>query len=153
LLEGTNVSEGRGTATPFESIGAPWIDAYRLADALNDLALPGVRFRPVFFCPSSSKYVGQTCQGAYVHVTDRQAFRPLGVGLHVARTIRHLWPQDFGWLETSWEGRPPHFDLLIGNGWVRREIDHGQSVDNIIAQWQGTLEQFNMQRQEYMLYG
>jgi uncharacterized protein YbbC (DUF1343 family) len=153
LLEGTNISDGRGTATPFESIGAPWIDAYRLADALNDLTLPGVRFRPMFFCPSSSKYVGQTCQGVYVHVTDRQSFRPLGTGLHVIHTIRHLWPQDFSWLETSWEGRPPHFDLLIGNGWVRRWIDQGQSVVDIIARWQETLEGFDALRQRHVLYG
>jgi uncharacterized protein YbbC (DUF1343 family) len=152
LLEGTNVSEGRGTATPFESVGAPWIDAYPLASALNDLALPGVRFRPVYFVPSSNKYVGQTCQGVYVHVTDRQAFRPLSVGLHVIHTIRHGWHREFAWLETSWEGRPPHFDLLIGNGWVRRWIDQGQSVDSMVAQWQGTLEQFDVQRERYVLY-
>lgn len=153
LLEGTNISEGRGTATPFESIGAPWIDAHRLADTLNDLALPGVRFRPTFFVPSSSKHRGQTCQGTYVHVTNRQAFRPLCTGLHIIHTIRNLWPQEFAWLETSWEGYPPHFDLLIGNGWVRRAIDQGQSVADIIARWQEPLAEFDALRQRYVLYG
>jgi uncharacterized protein YbbC (DUF1343 family) len=152
LLEGTNVSCGRGTATPFESIGAPWIDGYRLASALNDLCLPGVRFRPTFFTPSASKYVGQTCQGVYLHVMDREAFRPLCAGLHLVSAIRALWPDAFSWRETSWEGRPPHFDLLIGNGWVREWVDEGRPVGEIAARWQPALEQFEALRRRYLLY-
>ncbi len=152
LLEGTNVSAGRGTATPFEAIGAPWIDAYRLVDALNDLDLAGVRFRPVFFAPSASKYAGQTCQGVYLHVVDRARFRPLRSGLHVLSTIRSLFPDAFAWLGTSWEGRPPHFDLLMGNGWVREWIDAGRPVDEVVARWQDELARFDALRQKYILY-
>jgi beta-N-acetylhexosaminidase len=152
LLEGTNVSCGRGTATPFESIGAPWIDGHRLASALNDLSLPGVRFRPTFFTPSASQYAGQTCQGVYLHVLDREAFRPLCAGLHVVSTIVALWPTPFEWRETSWEGRPPHFDLLIGNGWVRECVDEGCSVAEIAARWQTALGQFEALRRQYLLY-
>jgi uncharacterized protein YbbC (DUF1343 family) len=153
LLEGTNVSAGRGTATPFELIGAPWIDAYRLCTALNDLSLPGVRFRPASFRPWADKHAEVTCQGVYLHVLDRETFRPLSTGLHLLSVLHSLWPQAFKWLGTSWEGRPPHFDLLIGNGWVREWIDEGRPVDKIIAQWSGTLAQFAEQRQPHLLYG
>jgi uncharacterized protein YbbC (DUF1343 family) len=152
LLEGANVSCGRGTATPFESIGAPWIDAYRLASALNDVRLPGVRFRPTHFTPSASKYAGQTCQGVYLHVMDRETFRPLCAGLHIVSAIAALWPDTFEWRGTSWEGRPPHFDLLIGNGWVRDEIDDARPVDEIAARWQTALDRFEALRRHYLLY-
>jgi len=152
LLEGTNVSCGRGTATPFEGIGAPWIDAYRLADAMNALDLPGVRFRPIWFTPTASKWAGETCQGVFLHVTERAVFRPLRTGLHLLSTLRRLWPTDLAWLPTSWEGRPPHFDLLIGNGWVRPQIDAGRPVDEMIAEWQDSLQRFEENRKLYFLY-
>jgi uncharacterized protein YbbC (DUF1343 family) len=153
LLEGTNVSAGRGTATPFELVGAPWIDAYHLSAALNDEHLPGVRFRPASYIPWSAKHEGATCHGVYLHVLDREAFRPLSAGLHVVSTLRSLWPRAFEWLRTSREGRPPHFDLLIGNGWARSWIDEGRPVDEISAQWEDTLAQFGHLRGPYLLYG
>jgi len=152
LLEGTNVSAGRGTATPFESIGAPWIDGYRLASALYDQSLPGVRFRPTFFVPSASKYQGETCQGVFVHVMDRDTFRPLRTGLHVLSTIRRLWPDEFAWRKTGSDGRPPHFDTLIGNGWVRERIEAGRAVAEIVASWQEELARFDELRRKYILY-
>ena len=152
LLEGTNVSAGRGTATPFESIGAPWIEGHRLASALNGLSLPGVRFRPATFCSSAQKYKGQTCEGVALHVTDREVFRPLRAGLHVVSAIQRLWPDAFRWLETSWEGRPPHFDLLIGNGWVRQSLDQACPVDEIVARWQGASGSFDALWSKYALY-
>jgi uncharacterized protein YbbC (DUF1343 family) len=152
LLEGTNLSEGRGTATPFECLGAPWIDGPRLAEALNELHLPGVRFRPTSFIPSASKHRGKTCHGVYLHVMDRDAFRPLQAGLHILSTLLRLWPECFSWLGTSWEGRLPHFDLLIGNGWVRDGLDKGARVSEIVARWQEELTQFSSQRERYYLY-
>src|SRR5438093_8140115 len=83
-IEGTNISVGRGTDTPFEQIGAPWIDGVQLAAALNDRTIPGVRFYAVRFTPASSKYAGQECQGVFIVVTDREALRPVRVGLEVA---------------------------------------------------------------------
>ncbi len=151
LLEGTNVSEGRGTATPFKCLGAPWIDGHRLSAALNERDLPGVRFRPVVFTPCASKHKGQACEGVYLHVTDREAFRPLRTGLHIIAAIRELWPQEFSWLGTSWEGRPPHFDLLIGNGWVRQELEAGRPVSEVVARWQGELSEFLVRRRRYLL--
>jgi uncharacterized protein YbbC (DUF1343 family) len=152
LLEGTNLSEGRGTATPFECMGAPWVDGPRLADALNELRLPGVRFRPTSFTPSASKHKGETCHGVYLHVMDRRSFAPLQTGLHILSTLVQLWPKDFCWLGTSWEGRHPHFDLLIGNGWVRDRLDKGAPVSEIVAHWKEELLQFSSQRQRYSLY-
>jgi uncharacterized protein YbbC (DUF1343 family) len=93
-----------------------------------------------------------TCQGVYLHVVDREAFRPLSAGLHLVSTLRSLWPQAFAWLGTSREGRLPHFDLLIGNGWVRSWIDEGRPVDEIIAQWEDALAQFGHLRGPYLLY-
>jgi uncharacterized protein YbbC (DUF1343 family) len=152
LLEGTNVSCGRGTATPFELIGAPWIDRYQLATVLNDVGLPGVRFRPASFIPWSSKHQGSTCHGVYLHVTDRDAFRPLLAGLYILATIRAWWPVEFEWLGTSWEGHPPHFDLLIGNGWVREWIDAGRQVNDVAARWDTIRAQFEEHRRPYLLY-
>jgi uncharacterized protein YbbC (DUF1343 family) len=152
LMEGTNVSEGRGMETPFECLGAPWIDGHRLASALNDLALPGVRFRPTTFKPWTSKHAGETCQGVFLHVTDRQVFRPLPAGLHILSAIRSLWPETFRWRESSWEGRPAHFDLLIGNRWVREQLDAGCPVDEIVSSWQEALSQFDALRRQVFLY-
>ncbi len=152
LLEGTNVSAGRGTATPFELLGAPWIDGHRLADALNARSLPGVRFRPTFFTPSAAKYAGQTCGGVFLHVLDRSVWRPLQTGLHIIAAIRALWPSDSRWLESSWEGRPAHLDLLIGNGWVRKQLDAGVAIEQITERWQNALARFNKLAQKYFLY-
>src|SRR5262249_52921295 len=90
LIEGTNISEGRGTARPFEYIGAPYIHAEQLAQALNRLDLPGVRFRPVYFVPTFSKYQGELCSGVHVYVTDRDQLRPVEVGLHIIQQIMAL---------------------------------------------------------------
>jgi uncharacterized protein YbbC (DUF1343 family) len=157
LIEGTNVSEGRGTATPFECLGAPWIDGYALSDALNECALNacalhGVRFRPTSFCPSASKYAGEVCHGVYLHVTDRLTFRPLTTGLYILSVLSQLWPESFKWLGTSWEGRRPHFDLLIGNDWVRPALGQGTPVEELTARWQDDLVRFRTQRQPYLLY-
>jgi uncharacterized protein YbbC (DUF1343 family) len=152
LLGGTNLSRGLGTTTPFECVGAPWIDGHRLAAALNDLALPGVRFRPTTFAPWTSIYAGQACQGVYVHVLDREIFRPVRAGLHIVSAARHLWPDAFSWRPSSGDGRPPHFDLLVGNGWVREGIDAGQPVDEVVARWQADLSGFDELRQQFLLY-
>jgi len=103
LLEGTNLSEGRGTTRPFELFGAPWIDGPRLAAALNDRRLPGVHFREAAFEPGFQKYAGQTCRGAQLHVSDRAAFRPLRTGLEILRLVREMYPRDFTWKQPPYE--------------------------------------------------
>ncbi|RPI86574.1 MAG: DUF1343 domain-containing protein [Chloroflexi bacterium] len=152
FLEGTNLSEGRGTALPFEVAGAPWLDGSSLAQALNALALPGVRFRPVSFVPSSSKHKDETCQGIQVHVTDRSSFEPLTTGLHLIAECQAQAPQKFAFLDSSWEGGKPHFDLLAGSDDIRLGLEAGKPVEDIVQEWTAFVESFNMVRQKYLLY-
>ncbi|MGQ9841682.1 MAG: exo-beta-N-acetylmuramidase NamZ family protein [Anaerolineae bacterium] len=152
FIEGTNLSEGRGTALPFEVVGAPWLDGHALAHALNQLALPGVRFRPTQFEPAASKHAGQMCQGVQIHVTDRAAFRPVEAGLHVVAACRAQAPERFTFLSTSWEGRPPHFDLLAGNATIREGLAAGVPVAELTAGWPAIAAEFEERRQPHLLY-
>ena len=153
LVEGTTLSEGRGTALPFEVVGAPWLDGDRLARTLNGLRLPGVRFRPVRFTPTDSKHAHSACDGVQWHVLDRAEFRPVVAGVHVVAAIRSQHPDHFEFLATSWEGRPPHFDLLMGNARVRAGLELGVSVEELTADWPAVAEQFRRRRHPYLLYG
>ena len=148
LLEGTNVSEGRGTTRPFETLGAPWVDARALAKRLDAMNLAGVRFRPTWFTPSFSKHAGQTCAGVQLHVTDRAAFRPVRTGIAVLKALHDQHPEDFAFLP----GDPPFFDHLAGVPWLREAIMRGDSVEAIEARWAPALEQFRAVRQRYLLY-
>ncbi|MCL6511413.1 MAG: DUF1343 domain-containing protein [Anaerolineae bacterium] len=158
LVEGTNLSEGRGTALPFEVVGAPWLDAHDLAQALNALALPGVRFRPAHFTPAASKHAGQRCHGVQVHVLARDSFWPTRVGVHLVAACRALAPDRFAFLPASWEGdtpeerRRPHFDLLMGNATVRSGIEAGTAVADLVASWRAAEDDFQRQRRPYLLY-
>ncbi len=145
LIEGTNLSEGRGTALPFEVIGAPWLDGGQLAELMNSQTLPGIRFRTVQFIPSTSKWQGQCCIGVQLHVTNRNKLRPVTVALHTIATIQQLHPTKFEW-------RLPHFDHLMGTDTVREELDKGTAVDDIIASWTAELAQFQTQNQSIHLY-
>jgi len=152
LAEGANLSEGRGTALPFEVVGAPWLDGYELAQTLNRLDLPGVRFRPTRFAPSASKYAGQSCSGVQVHVTDRDAFRPVATGLHLLAACRAQRPDCFEFLPTSWEGRPPHFDLLAGTPRLRQGLEAGEPVETLVREWTGDVACFERTRRACLLY-
>jgi uncharacterized protein YbbC (DUF1343 family) len=152
FVEGTNLSEGRGTALPFEICGAPWLDGYRLAQALNDLGLPSVRFRPVQFEPSASKHAGQLCQGIQVHGIDRRQLRAVEAGLQVIAACRSQAPERFQFLPTSWEGQPPHFDLLAGGPAVREGLIAGEPVRALAAGWTADLAAFAKTRQRYLHY-
>lgn len=152
LIEGTNLSEGRGTTTPFELIGAPWLDASRLADDLNGRGLPAVYFRPATFVPTFSKHRETTCQGVHIHVLDREAVRPVRIGLHLLDACRRHAPGDFAWLPPS--GGGPHFiDLLAGTDRLRIDLDQGRDPDEIWQEWSAALEGFLPVRERYLLYG
>ena len=148
LFEGTNLSEGRGTTRPFETIGAPYIDAEALAARMNALALPGVRFRPVWFTPTFSKHAGVPCAGVQLHVVDRVAFRPVRTAVALLLAIRARHPDTFEFLP----GEPPFFDTLAGNGWLREAILEGQPLDAIEVRWQEDLRRFQALRAQYLLY-
>lgn len=152
LLEGTNISEGRGTTMPFEILGAPWLDGYTLARDLNALALPGVRFRPHVFTPMDAKYHNLRCGGVQVHVTDRNMFRPVAMGVHLLAALRAQDPERFEFLSTSWEGTPPHLDLLMGTPLVREGILNDIAPAEIIAAWTETAKMFRTSRAFDLVY-
>ncbi|MGQ9815061.1 MAG: exo-beta-N-acetylmuramidase NamZ family protein [Candidatus Roseilinea sp.] len=152
LVEGTNLSEGRGTPLPFQMIGAPWVDPDTLADALNQAGLPGVCFRPAHFTPLAGKWQGQVCGGVHIHAVEPGAFEPLEVGLTLIATVNRLWPRQFAWLPSSWEGAHPHFDLLMGNSWARAMLEEGRPVDKIVARAWSEAEPFACERQPFLLY-
>ncbi len=125
LIEGTNVSEGRGTTKPFELIGAPYINSDELAGKLNALRLPGVKFRAASFTPTFSKHAGKLSHGVEIYITDREEFKAVPTGLHIIKTIQDLYPGDFEFLAAN------NFNLLIGNGWVMSRIKEGSTVNEI----------------------
>ncbi len=151
LIEGTNLSEGRGSTLPFEVIGAPWVDGCILSEALNELGLEGVRFRPTYFSPYFSKHTGEICQGVQLHLTDLTRFQAIPTGIAIIQTVMRLCPQ-FQFLDTSWEGPHPHFDLLLGNSRVRQQILDGDPLEKITAPWTDSLAVFEQQRAPFLLY-
>lgn len=148
LIEGTNLSEGRGITRPFEIVGAPYVDAEALAEHMNALGLPGVRFRPSWFTPTFSKHAGELCGGVQLHVTDADAFRPVRTGIALLVALQALYPEAFAFLP----GERPFFDTLVGNTWVREAILAGQSAEEIEARWQPGLLEFERLRQRVLLY-
>ncbi|TYS63818.1 DUF1343 domain-containing protein [Bacillus infantis] len=151
LIEGTNVSEGRGTTKPFELIGAPFINADNLAQQLNSLNLKGVSFRAASFTPSISKHAGKLSHGIQIHITDPDEFEPVKTGLHIVKSIHDLYPEDFAFRAEDSRGIS-FFDQLIGNGWVREAIEEGKSVEWIESQRKDELKDFTKVRKDYLMY-
>ena len=153
LVEGTNLSEGRGTTKPFEYVGAPWIEAPEaLAHTLNALDLPGVRFRAVYFVPTFSKHQGQRCQGVHVYVTDRERFRPVETALHLLAQVKAAYGEHFGWREPWSPGGHYPIDLLSGGSLVREYLDASRPVPELVGAWQRGLQDFIALRAEYLRY-
>jgi uncharacterized protein YbbC (DUF1343 family) len=127
LFEATNVSEARGTTRPFELFGAPWIDSPELCDALNALKLPGVYFREHYFEPTFHKYAKQICNGAQIHVLDRESFLPFETAVQILRYLFHRYPNDFAWKAPpyEYEYKKLPIDILLGNGTFRKERIEG----------------------------
>ncbi len=154
LLEGTNLSEGRGTTRPFEIFGAPFIEPNRLCDHLSQLKLPGVRFRAVRFRPTFQKFKGVICGGCQIHVVDRAVFKPFLSGVAIIRAIRTMYPDQFRWrlppYEYEYEKLP--IDILAGCSRLRRMIDEGVELSEIEAYWKPDEESFADQRKPYLLY-
>jgi len=145
LVEGTNLSEGRGTTQPFEIVGAPWIDGLKLAKKLNAMGLRGVLFRPVAFAPTVSKFSGQVCQGVQLHLVDRDAFRPVFTAVSILREICQNYPEQF-------QFRMEHFDRLAGNDSLRKGLQEGLSAEAITSAWQADLKKFETDRKKFLLY-
>ena len=143
LLETTNVSVGRGTDTPFEVVGAPWIDGQQLAAFLNNRRIPGVRFVPVRFIPSGSVFKGETCSGINLIVTDRARFRPVLNGLEIATALRMLYPSQ--WKVDS------YLRLLVNADTLER-VKRGDAPEDIARSWVAGLEAFRSARSKVLLY-
>jgi uncharacterized protein YbbC (DUF1343 family) len=154
LVEGTNLSEGRGTTHPFELFGAPWLNSFKLADALNELDLPGVRFRPHYFLPTFQKHAGKMCGGVEMHVTDREIFEPFRTGLWCVKVARDQNPEKFDWRRETYEFVSDRLaiDLLAGSAAYREIVENGGDVDEWVASWQDELQDFAKARQDFLLY-
>ena len=157
LIEGTQLSEGRGTTRPFENFGAPYIDPHKLLQRIeSDLdQLPGVMFRPEFFQPMFQKHQGETCGGLQIHVTDRNQFKPLSTTIALLRAIAELYPNDFKWRTEPYEFVSDRLaiDLLYGNTALREIIfDDSFSLANLEESWQEELACFKEVRNNYLIY-
>ena len=149
MLAGTNATEGRGTTTPFTTVGAPYVNPLELADALDALHLDGLRFSPTHFIPAFSKYSGEVCGGVDIHVTDPRALRAVGLGLHLVRTLQALYPRDFAFRAPATPDGRWHIDLSTGNDTLRTTQ---RSAAEIYAAWQTDAESFQEETLLYRLY-
>ncbi|MEZ4863732.1 MAG: DUF1343 domain-containing protein [Caldilineaceae bacterium] len=155
LFEGTKLSEGRGTATPFQLISAPWLDAIAVAQTFNQLQLTGVLARSAQCIPCAGKYANQLCQGVMLHVLNAHEFRPVAAGLQLLWLISQQHPDEFQWLPYPTAANAPgygHFDRLIGRLDIRTALTATRTAPaDLIAQWT-TLPQWPTQVQPYLLY-
>jgi uncharacterized protein YbbC (DUF1343 family) len=154
LIEGTNLSEGRGTTRPFELCGAPWIDARALCSALREEALAGVSFRPAWFTPTFQKFAGQTCGGVQVHVLDRSVFQPVRTGLALLSLLRRFSGEQFGWRREPYEfvTDPPAIDLLFGSDRERLELEAGRTARELSQAWETEEAAFRERRRPFLIY-
>jgi uncharacterized protein YbbC (DUF1343 family) len=154
LLEGTNVSEGRGTTRPFELVGAPWVEPERFAASLGALGLPGVHFRPAHFEPTFHKHAQVGCGGVQVHVTNRRTFRPVEVGVVLLQAFLRANPDRFMWREPPYEYEYllQPIDILMGSSDMRERLAHDEDARDIAASWGPAVEEFEEIRRSFLLY-
>lgn len=154
LLEGTNLSEGRGTTRPFETFGAPFLEAHALAEKLQDQGLPGVQFRACHFEPTFQKHAGARCGGAQIHVTDRATFEPVRTAVTILQQAKALAPADFSWRDPpyEYETEKKPIDILWGSDALREGIDAGITADAILAGVGDEMRAFEELVEQYLLY-
>ena len=154
LVEGTELSEGRGTTRPFELSGAPWLDPHRLAKDLTAMALPGVAFRPVVYTPTFHKHASKPCGGVQLHVTQHELFRPYRTGVAFLKACHDQAPGQFRWREKAYEfvDQIPAIDLLAGGDDLRKGIEAGASLDELADRWPRAEGAFLDERAGYLLY-
>lgn len=153
-LEGTQMSEGRGTTRPFELVGAPYINSEEFAATLSSHDLPGVYFRSCVFVPTFQKHAGQACGGVQIHVIDREAFEPVITGIAIVKTAFDMYGEAFRWKDPPYEyeyDRNP-FDLIAGTPALREAIERRDSLPEIENSWRGPLREFEALREKFLLY-
>lgn len=154
LVEGTLLSEGRGTTKPFEQSGAPYLDANALAQGLNAMRLPGVHFRECWFEPTFHKFAGEQCGGVFLHVTDPLTFKPYKSGLAFLMAAQDLARSEFRWRTERYEfiDDIPAIDLLTGTNEVRETFDLGLPIGHVFERWREEEEEFRTARADFLLY-
>jgi len=153
-LEGTQMSEGRGTTRPFELIGAPYIDGTTYQRELDSYGFPGVQFRACSFQPTFQKHAGLACGGVQIHVTERKTFEPVSVGVAAVKVAHDLYSELFLWKEPPYEyvfDKQP-FDIISGTGALRGALERGDSLDMIVNSWKQNQSTFVATRDKYLLY-
>jgi len=154
LIEGTNLSEGRGTTRPFEICGAPWLDGTKLSRRMNDEKLPGVHFRGLAFRPTFQKHAGKDCGGVQMHVTDRKTFQPVRASLALLSAIREMSGEQFAWRTEIYEfvKDPIAIDLLFGSARERKHLEEKKPWRELLPAWEREEEQFKQRRHMSLLY-
>ena len=154
ILEGTNLSEGRGTTTPFEICGAPFIDPSQLKESLERKSLPGIYLREIFFQPTFHKWQNEVCGGLQIHITDPDAYKPYVTSLAIIQEIRELYPRAFSWRNPPYEYEKEKMpiDLITGNENIREGIEHNKDLQDLEASWKEELDQFREMAQHHFLY-
>jgi uncharacterized protein YbbC (DUF1343 family) len=154
LVEGTELSEGRGTTRPFELAGAPYLDGQRLASELTAVELPGVMFRPVVYTPMFQKHHGKPCGGVQIHVTNPETYRPYRTGVAFLKACYDQSPASFRWRDKAYEfvETIPAIDLLAGGDALRKGIEGGASLADLAARWPRDEGDFAAERADYLLY-
>jgi uncharacterized protein YbbC (DUF1343 family) len=154
LLEGTNLSEGRGTTRPFEFVGSPFLDHFRLRAELERLHFPGVSFIPVFFKPEFSKFAGQVCRGLLVQIQDRKKFRSFAVYYELIRLVKQLHPEHFSWQSPPYEfefNRLP-IDMISGSDLIRKTIERNAAYAEIAGQVEREIARYRECLSPFRLY-
>ncbi len=155
LLEGTNLSEGRGTTRPFEIFGAPFIEAEIMVKGLKAFKLPGVVFRPMYFEPTFQKHAGRLCGGAQIHVVNRERFKPFKTGVAILKAVHGLYPQHFAWSQPpyEYETKKLPIDILAGTDELRRSIGNGKDLGQMEEWWKEQCQQFHRKvRRRFLMY-
>ena len=149
LLEGTNLSEGRGTADPFAILGAPYIRAEEFCRAFNDLGCPGVEATPLYFTPTVSKHQGQVCGGIHLHIVDEERLEPVALGVKLLDLLRRMYPDDFRLMEANAEWKYPFVSMLSGH----REFEEPDwDVDKILERYARESREFRLRKAPYEMY-
>lgn len=154
LLEGTNISEGRGTTRPFEIFGAPFVHAETIVNVLKGFKLPGVVFRPLSFQPTFQKHANKLCGGAQIHVTDRERFKPFKTGVAILKAIHNTYPHDFAWKQPPYEYEEIKLpiDILAGTNRLREDIESSVDLDAIEKWWKEEMKTFEKTRRNFLFY-
>lgn len=153
-IEGTELSEGRGTTLPFFLNGAPFIDPYKWAAELRKFDLPGVAFREAYFQPTFCEFAGETCGGVQLHITDRNVFKPVITGIAMVKTAYDMYPEHFQWRQNAYEyefGKNP-FDVVCGTDKIRNAIENGSPLDGLEASWSDEITRFSKEREAFLIY-